>query len=174
MSADVALPWPLLNDQTISVVNSLRNMAVKAKVDFNAVRFFADAGYARHCIAACERSSRPELAALAGRASQALFGATAVTGTREPASQPVALPSQGEWAAEPQVEKFIAARTLMNNLAVDSSGLMSLAYVLRLERAASTSDLLALMPPLQKMVARRLGASAAQALMAQVSHVLAR
>lgn len=166
----------VLNERNIDLVNSLRNAAMKASADFNAVKFFADFEYARACLARFATSGVPELAALAGRASENLF--------RQPAAErpQVALPEPVRAqapAAAPIVEviaptsnRYTPAKELMNGLAVDAAGLRSMLFVLQLERASCTADLIALLPRFQKLLSRSIGEMAAGVMVEQVRRVL--
>ena len=164
----------VLNEHNINLVNSLRNAAMKSSADFNVVKFFAEFEYASARLALFATSGVPELATLAGRVAENLF--------RQPVErlQPAAQQAPARAQAEPLFVKplvpspsrYISAKELMNGLAVDAAGFRSLLFVLQLENTSCTADLVALLPRFQKLLAARVGATAATAVVDQVSRVL--
>ena len=158
----------VLNNANILLVNSLRNLALKSASDFNAVKFFSDGGYAKTCLANCARSGVPELAILAAKVSHALFRPAPVQATRLEAgpSQPPASRSLAPG------ERFPAAKELMNSLVVDAVGLRSFLFVLKLERAQSCAELVALMVPFQKLLTKGMGDLGAAKMSTQVRRLL--
>ena len=165
---------PVLSERNIVLVNSLRNAALKSSSDFNAVKFFADFKYAKECLLRFERSEVPELAALAVRAKESLFRpapparpAASVEIAPMPAAQPA-----NEPAAMTAGERFTATKELMNGLVVDAVGLRSFFFVLKLERCDNAADLKHLLPAFHKLLAKGMGAYAADMVMAQVRRTL--
>lgn len=175
---------PVLTEHNIVLVNSLRNVALKSSADFNAVKFFADFNYAKDCLSRFEHSGIPELSALARKAADALFG--------PPAPRPAVAPPQHQLQAEAPLlnhpeeaaaplgapakplsdfQRFMAAKELVNSLVVDAVGLRSFFFVLQLERCNTGADLAALMPKFQQLLAKGMGAFAADAVVAQVKRM---
>lgn len=172
---------PVLTEYNIVLVNSLRNVALKSSADFNAVKFFADLGYAKDCLSRFEHSGIPELSALARKATDALFGPpaprAAVVPPQRSVHADVRQPNHPEEAAAPlaaefkpltDFQRFMAAKELMNSLVVDAVGLRSFFFVLKLERCNAGPDLAALMPQFQRHLSKGMGAFAADAVVAQV------
>jgi hypothetical protein len=163
-----------LSDRNIAVVNSLRSAAQKASIDFNIVKFFADVDYAQSSLARFASSGNSALAALADKASDSLlrpalpmprFDVTLPLGP--PGTQPTRSPAPASSAL-----RYTAAKELMNGLAVDAAGLRSVLFVLQLERTTTLADLAALLPRFEKLVGKRVGPVAAQAMAAQMRNVL--
>jgi hypothetical protein len=163
-----------LSDNNISLVNALRNVARKASIDFNIVKFFADVDYAKSSLARFASSGNSELAALASQATDSLFQPDAPTQRVEPAptlDAKAALPAVK--VAEPMsTTRYVAAKELMNGLVVDAAGFRSLLFVLQLEQSASTADLVALLPRFERLVSKTVGPVAAQAMTLQIRQVL--
>lgn len=155
----------VLSDHNITVVNALRSAAQKASMDFNVVKFFADVGYAEASLIRFATSGHVDLAALAAKASDSLSRAALPPGA---APAPAAM----QQAPASPAQRYTAAKELMNGLAVDAAGLRSVLFVLQLERSATLADLAALLPRFETLVSKRVGAFAAQAMVAQMRNVL--
>jgi hypothetical protein len=142
---------PTLNHRNLMLVNQLRNQALGASKDFNALRFFADIDYANATLIELGKSSCAELRALVADARTALLP-TPGAPQRPPApAQPVAKDDSA-------VQRFVAAKELMNALVVDAAGLRSFFIVLKLERCSTMPDLVALMGHFERVLARGAGA----------------
>jgi hypothetical protein len=162
----------VLNERNIVLVNSLRNAALKSSTDFNTLKFFADFEYARASLSRFVMSGVPELAALAAGARDSLFdpaSAAAPDVSRAPAKEPKPAATAPRLTSP---QRYIAAKELMNGLAVDAVGLRSVFFVLQLERTSVAADLEALMPRFHKLIAKSIGDAVASLMVAQVRKVL--
>jgi hypothetical protein len=151
----------VLNQRNMIVVNSLRHAALKASTEFNSARFFSDGEYAKASLSRLSMSRIPELAALAKGARESLFASSAVA--------PIDTSKAASVAPAPSLpQRYVAAKELMNGMAVDAAGLRSALFVLTLERTSVAADLEALLPRFHKLIARGVGDAAASILVSQV------
>jgi hypothetical protein len=142
---------PTLNHRNLMLVNQLRNQALGASKDFNALRFFADIDYANATLIELGKSSSTELRALVVGARSALFPAPATP------QQPPA-PAAREAKDDSAVQRFVTAKEMMNALVVDAAGLRSFFIVLKLEKCSAMPDLVALLGDFERVLARGAGA----------------
>jgi hypothetical protein len=142
---------PTLNHRNLMLVNQLRNQALGASKDFNALRFFADVDYANATLVELSKSSSAELRALVVSARSALFPPAAAL-QQPPAPAPPAAKDDGA------VQRFVTAKEMMNALVVDAAGLRSFFIVLKLERCSTMPDLVALLGDFERVLGRGAGA----------------
>jgi hypothetical protein len=142
-----------LNDNNLMLVNRLRNQALKASNNFDAIRFFAEDDYAKSTLVELMNSANAELRQLAIGARAALFPAP---GEARPVRDlPIvpAAPAQDPTATQ----RFIAAKELMNSLVVDAAGLRSFFFVLKLEQCNTMGTLGKLMGGFEQTLAKGAG-----------------
>jgi hypothetical protein len=164
----------VLSDRNIALVNSLRQGALKASIDFNVVKFFADVDYAKASLARFVGSGNAALVALADQANDSMFEPVIQARMAEvlPAVAAPAVGAALKAAPSFSPARYAAAKELMNGLVVDAAGLRSLLFVLKLESSSSLADLVALLPRFEKLVSKTVGPVAAHAMAAQIRKVL--